>query len=219
MRTQIPSAAVVLALTGAASAQTSTLYVSDGATTSAVQGGVLQNQWDTYNHEFGYGNSTFAVAHTIKIVGRIPSQYGREYDLLGNSTGNTYYGPLQDDSIRNDGAGDGTHNYAVNGNSLQVYQFDTDWQNSIPLFTPVAQDGLTWDGSNNSLWVSTYGDTTIRNYAMDGTLLFSFAGDTVYNSGLALDPADGTLWAISPPGGDQFNFRQYDRLGNLLAKL
>jgi hypothetical protein len=124
-----------------------------------------------------------------------------------------------------DGTTDAVRNYALGALSGNVYSFDFNWENFQTLFTlpPITGGGLwlgiTYDPSNNSIWVSGHSDGTIANYTMNGTLLGSFpavAGGVA--TGLALDPADQTLWLSRAfTGSFPARIDQYSKQGTFLG--
>jgi DNA-binding beta-propeller fold protein YncE len=74
---------------------------------------------------------------------------------------------------------------------------DLDWTNPVILFTVGSNYdsfGITYDSKTGTLWTSNWnGGTSVSNYALDGSLLSSFAGFSQIG-GLAYDAADATLW-------------------------
>jgi hypothetical protein len=110
------------------------------------------------------------------------------------------------------------HNYAWDINNNAAYQFDLNWANPQILFTlsdTNSRAGITFDSTNDSLWLSGYGTTSIEDRSLSGGLLSSFTVAHIQNSALALDPADGTLWmGTSTSLG---TFQQYSRSGQLLS--
>jgi hypothetical protein len=214
------AAALVLGAAGSAGAQTGTMYIhggySDGPV-SAVQGGVLQNQWSGNNGNFA---PVIAVNGTIRFSGYTNGVTGYEYDLAGNPTGNTFTQTVND-YLFYDGASDGQHNYSIGYNTGQVYQFDANWGNPTPIFGGLPTSvptGISWD-SNNSLWIYTANDSTVRNYSMGGSLLSSFpaANPGTYSKGVAFDYTDQTIWLTDYGNGDSLS--QYDRNGNHLQTI
>jgi len=174
-----------------------------------VQGPAIVNSWAQQSP-----TNEFAIAisgGTIKTTSYYAGETGAEYGLAGNYTGNNYTCPM--DYIY-DGTSDGTYNYTVAHLSGNVYRTDLDWQNAVLLFS-IGEYGLgiTYDGSNDSLWVSTWFTGTVINYTMAGAVLSAFA-PYPQPTCLALDPADDTLWM-----GDYNNegtFYQFSKAGALL---
>jgi PEP-CTERM motif len=76
--------------------------------------------------------------------------------------------------------------------------------------------GITYDQTNNSLWISSFGSTsTVSDYSLSGTLLSKFNVSPTDLSCLALDPADNTLWMGSQ--SNEGTFYQYSKGGQLLS--
>ena len=159
--------------------------------------------------------SAIAVSGDVRTL--IPSSAGStagaNYDLNFTDTGGRYTNTFN----FFDGTTDGTHNYSVNYNigSENVYQTDRNWQTPVALFqVPEAYLGITYDRTNNSLWISNFNGTTVSDYSLTGTLLSSF--NTTFNSitCLSLDPADNTLWMGSQ--NTKGTFYQYSKGGVFL---
>lgn len=152
----------------------------------------------------GAGQSPIAVNTTVRTLGygAGSSFTGAEYTLAGLPTGNTYPFPatLGSEEV-DDGTTDGTFNYAWGVTSGIAYRLSLTWTNPVALFTLGTAAGhrlgITYDASNNSLWVAgldgTVG-TLISDYSLSGSLLSSFNIGHNFSGALALDPADGTLW-------------------------
>jgi hypothetical protein len=119
----------------------------------------------------------------------------------------------------NDGTTDGlTNNYLVDYVTGGVYATNLDWSGLLLLFPTGlingAVLGITYDASNNSLWVSGFDNDDVINHSMAGLVLSSFSTGFNAITSLALDPADGTLWM-----GTQNNFgtfSQFSKAGVLL---
>ena len=159
----------------------------------------------------------YAIAVSGDVRTLIPSSEGStggaNYDLNFTDTGGRYTSTFN----FFDGTTDGTHNYSVNYNigSENVYQTDRNWQTPVALFqVPEAYFGITYDRTNNSLWISNFHGTTVGDYSLTGTLLSSF--NTTFNSitCLSLDPADNTLWMGSQ--NTKGTFYQYSKGGVFL---
>jgi len=159
----------------------------------------------------------YAIAVSGDVRTLIPSSEGStggaNYDLNFTDTGGRYTSTFN----FFDGTTDGTHNYSVNYNigSENVYQTDRNWQTPVALFqVPEAYLGITYDRTNNSLWISNFNGTTVSDYSLTGTLLSSF--NTTFSSitCLALDPADNTLWIGSQ--STEGTFYQYSKGGVFL---
>ena len=154
-------------------------------------------------------------------VGLSSATQGAQYDLAFNYTGTNYSAFALDGNDNNlfyDGTTDGKNNYVVSyGYSGKVYSTDRSWGSLTPLFkagTFGTNLGITYDGSNNSLWISNWTGSTINDYSMSGVLLGSFSTGIVDMTSLALDPRDGTLWFGSQT--TKGTFYQYSRGGAFL---
>jgi hypothetical protein len=168
-----------------------------------------------------------AVTGTVRTLGAALGEIGAEYTLTGTLTGPTYSNPIPRANIFfGDGATDGVlHNYSWDFGFGEAYQFDLDWSHPVKLFalgfSPTRTYlGITYDPSNDSLWISSYfGTGIVENRAKDGTLLSSFTVAHGGNVALALDPADNTLWLRHDgiPGHDPLVFEQYSKGGTLLG--
>ena len=210
----------------------STIYVVQG--TSVVESFPMA-------YSSAYGEGVLAVSETIRTRARYLAGgdlAAGEYTLLGNPTGHSYSTPLIPYSAFSvyDGTSDGTYNYFVDHNGGMgdqpgnggVYRTDYYWQDPELLFYPrflcpeyqfgcQGVSGISYDPTNNSLWISSKPDTWIADYSLSGVLLAAFdtriwdyriypPGFAGYNAALALDPADHTLWLTS--GGTNL-LRQY----------
>lgn len=168
-------------------------YLASGDRIFAVQGSsVLWNQPTAYSGlEY-----PIAVPSTIRTTGFFFGAPGGEYDpATGLPTGTSYPHPGLNDF--NDGTTDGEFIYAVQFNSGRVYSFNLNWGNATLLFTlPRAEDALsiTYDPTNDSLWIAGWTSQVVDNYSLSGTLNSSFATPWGRIIGLGLDHASGTLW-------------------------
>lgn len=206
----IVTATALLTATGHAAGPTSELFLTDDPTTAGsarvlgVQGAnVIFNVLQSPSAQ---GQSPIAVNSTVRTLGFGAGSgfVGAEYTLAGAPTGTTYAFPaaLGSEEV-DDGTTDGTFNYGWGVTSGIAYQFNLDWTNPVALFTlgnaSGARWGITYDASNNSLWISGLDGavrTLVSDYSLTGTLLSSFNIVSTFGnaSALALDPADGTLW-------------------------
>ena len=156
----------------------------------------------------GYWEGNIAVSQTIRTRAsmiedpNILAPSG-EYTLAGDPTGYSYYSPVI--PWRSwDGTTDGINTYILGHNNGDVYRADYYWQNSEWLFNPRELcpfggcdggfDGIAYDLTNNSLWISSGWTGLVGDYSLDGELLAIFDGGAL---GLAVDPADHTLWGGS----------------------
>ena len=212
---------------------TSTLYITDyengPSVLWTVQGGTGVI---TGTQMAGASDTAIAVTSTIKTLALNLNTglttTGYQYTLNGAFTGTTYPAPA---AVQNaaffDGASDGTNNYAVDAIAGTVYKFNGNWGNPQVLFTSsiAAQDyflGIAYNTADNTLWFTDDDNSTVYHYSLSGALLGSFAlagtnpGEDY--TGLALDPADGTLWTyLSANGHDFSGLQQYSQTGVLLS--
>jgi hypothetical protein len=190
------------------------LTAGDNGMNWVVQGNAVINSW-SQQHPENLGEYAIAVASHVRTLGNgNPSSRhpGSEYTLAGIYTGTDFPYPVANAAFY-DGATDGTHNYSVDYESGGgVYQFDADWTNPNLLFSvPPSYLGITYDATNDSLWLSQFGGSIVANYSLSGTLLSSFVTSLGSITALALDPADNTLWMGSQ--GTQGTFYQYSKAG------
>ncbi len=196
-RATLRLAALALLLGSAAQARAGKLYLDDGdrrimyevdtATATVV------NSWTAAVASRSY---PIAVSGDIRTTGYASGETGALYNLSGVYQGTNYSLPSTPDTF-SDGTTDGTYNYAVSWYNGDVYRFSRTWTNPTRLFTAgKAEGGITYDSSNNSLWLSADRASGISDWTLAGTLLTSFntPQDGIQDWDLALDPADGTLW-------------------------
>ena len=211
----------ILAATGAAHAGvgiTSELYLTAGDQGNiwVVQGNSVNRSWamNSPNREY-----PIAVASTVRTLGGVGPETGSEYSQAGSWTGTTYAWPAPIGSAW-DGTTNGSNNFVVDFNNNTVVQMNTDWTNASVLFnlgTSTNYLGITYDFTDNSLWVSGWSVGVVEHYSMAGALLGSFA--TAFNSVscLALDHATGTLWMGSQ--NTQGTFYQYSKVGAAMGSV
>jgi hypothetical protein len=147
--------------------------IGGGDFVGELQGSAVLNLWP---QSVGL-ESAIALPGSVRTMPLVGwGSNGAEYTFTGVPTGVTHPGPGFGPWI--DGTTDGTYNYAVTLSSGAVYRFSNTWDNPLVLFgcSPYC-DGITYDPSNNSLWLSNpYGTAVplIENRSMSGALLFSF---------------------------------------------
>jgi hypothetical protein len=207
---------------------TSTMYIVQGA-------GVIDSfPLSAYGGNVGNSQGSLAVATSVTTHGFYTGYYAAyqagEYTLAGVPTGTSYSSfPLTSGSGEEnayDGTTDGTYNYyiqyyAYNGAYQEnVVRTDLDWQNPLVLFSVQTAPGntgeflgISYDAANDSLWISGWDLSVIRDYSLSGTLLSSFSTGHPANGALAYDPADGTLWLSND---EQSPLEQYSTAGVLL---
>ncbi|NUM35201.1 MAG: hypothetical protein HUU50_11690 [Candidatus Brocadiae bacterium] len=175
----------------------------------ALQGNAIKNSWANA----GSYELAIVVDDRVRTYSHNVGYNGAEYTLSGSFTGKTYVNNLGANA--HDATTDGTYYYLFSHGAQTIYKFEKDWQNPQVLFsfTGAARLGITYDPTDNTLWISGWGTGLVEHYTMSGGLLGSFATDT-YTSALALDHADGTLWLSS---GATNTFKQYSKSGTLLS--
>jgi len=189
-----------------------------------------------------------AVAGQIDVAG----PYNHSYNLDGTGQVSTICFPCSFLSYATDGTTDGTYNYTIGqelgpGGDVGIWRTDRSWGGEeyrfdLPLTSTEKAYGITYDPTNNSLWVLAVdrispGGTTSRvlELGLDGTLKSQFAGFGTANGGpygivegaLAMDYSDNTLWwlplgtqSIDPDPNDQFNpvyINQFSTTGQFLS--
>src|ERR1035438_6875480 len=208
---------VAVALTAAAqTGPKSPLYltnVNSGPKIVVVQGNSVINTFPE-----AYGSPTegpIAVWGDVRTAGYVPGAQGGQYTLGGTPTGTFYAMPS---TVRPgfDSTSDGSHNYLVDWDFGTVYQTARDYTNPTALFGTGRgyELGITYDASNQSLWIANWLNNTVSDYSLRGGLLSSFSTGHIYNDALALDPADDTLWLVN---GGTGNLEQYSTAGALLS--
>jgi hypothetical protein len=178
------------------------------------------NSWTTVDPS----ELSFAIGSTIRTFSRDGGfGSGAEYTLNGAPTGTTYdpLSSLFGFVLLVDGTQDATHNYTVDGIFGNVYSFDRNWGGGAVLFTLPAPagslwTGVTYDATNNSIWATDFLNSSIADFALDGTPLSSFTTAAPFPSSLALDPTDQTLWTASGLGA---GLDQYAKDGTHLQTL
>lgn len=196
------------------------LTAGDESTNVLINGGVVTTFSQAANIDGGGSGNEYAVAFTNTIQtlgngnqgGSPTEQYsGAQYLANGTQAGVNYAYPLASGDFY-DGATNGVNDFSVDYDTGNVYSFGLDWSNPTLLFTAQTRDlGITYDPVNQSLWISDYGGTNVRDYSLNGTLLSSFTAQAAV-LGLAMDYADDTLWA-----DNQGTLYQYSRTGTELS--
>ena len=175
-----------------------------------VQGPNIINTWAA-----AYGFSEFAVAvdSTVRTLAE-PGKLGGEYTLAGVPTGKTYTSP---GFAVYDSTTDGEYNYLVTWTGNEVYRTNADYSAPSLMYSLPANDwlGITYDPTNNSLWLAAFTGGDVINIDMAGNILSVFNTGLGFQAALALDHADGSLWLVKwAYTGD---FYQFDKSGNLLS--
>ena len=218
-RLSLPTALLVMIASNALANPVSTLYLTyTGACApayaciAAVQGGSVTSIPTVYSS--GSNEIPIAVSSDIRTTGFVPGASGGQYTLGGTATGTSYPYPGIE---AYDSTSDGTSNYLVDYKNGGVYRTDRDYQNPTLLFSLApGYLAITYDRSNNSLWIAGwYASTTVSNYSMSGVLLSSFDTGSSDIGALALDPADQTLWMVLNTASG--NLQQHSKSGKHLS--
>lgn len=208
----------IVSATASLAGPTSELYLSftgiNGTSGIAV---VQGNSVTSFPAAYGGGavEIPIAVDGDIRTTTYYAGGSGGQYSLGGTPSGTSYFNPGFD---AYDSTTDGTNNYIVNYSSGDVYATGRDFSNPTLLFSaggPTQYLGITYDETNNSLWVSGWSSTLVLNYAMNGALLGSFDTGHQFNGALALDHADQTLWLVNDASSG--TLEQWSKAGALLS--
>ncbi len=196
----------------AGSGPTSEYYLTAGDQDMiwVIQNGAVNRSWAG---AVG-GEYPVAVGNEVRTLG---GGQGAEYTLGGVDTGARYGFPAGIESAY-DGTTDLNNNYLVDYGNGGVWRTDRDWANPSLLFglgSSGERLGITYDFSDNTLWVSGWTLDVVEHRSLDGTLLGSFAPGFTFITCLALDHADGTLWMGTQ--GQIGTFFQYTKEGGSLG--
>ena len=196
----------------------SELYLTAGDQTTiwVVQGTGVNRSWATAGTGREY---PIAVGNEVRTLGGQAGEVGSEYSLGGVGTGTFYNFPAAIGSAW-DGTTDLNFNYLMDNSNGAVYRTDRDWSNETLLFSVGSfgeRLGITYDPTDNTLWLSGWNQGFVEHRMMDGTLLSSWATPFNSISCLALDHSTGTLWMGSQ--STQGTFYQYDKAGNSMGSV
>ncbi|MDQ2986449.1 MAG: PEP-CTERM sorting domain-containing protein [Armatimonadota bacterium] len=212
MKNWMSSAAfAAFATANAGAGITSELYLTAGdqGNVWVVQGTGVNRSWvmATGNREY-----PIAVADEVRTLGGADPDVGAEYTLAGVDTGTRYNFPAGISSAW-DGTTDLVNNYLLDFGTGTVYQTGLDWSSPTPLFTVGGGNylGITYDFSDDTLWVSGWSQGIVEHRSLGGALLGSFATPFSSISCLALDDVTGTLWMGTQ--AQQGTFFQYSKAG------
>jgi hypothetical protein len=149
--------------------------------------------------------AVFTSPAVVRTTGIISSLAGGEYapvpSLTVSPTGPHYTSHLSGDAYY-DGTTNGAVNFTVGFGIGNVITASTTWGGSgTVLFSTTAGDdmGITYDATNNSLWIQNYFSGVITDYTLGGAVITSFAtvggfpNDGYGATALAMD-VDHTLW-------------------------
>jgi hypothetical protein len=155
----------------------------------------LVRTWQNHSGSLEY---PIAVSDRIRTAGAFAGESGAEYAYDGTYLGTDYGSAGGDGGSAYDGTTDSTHNYVVDFNTGNVVRSNLDWTGAQILFDtgfgPSGALGITYEGRSDSLWVSGWDSTVIKNFAMDGTLLEQFDTGHQFMTCLALDQGADALW-------------------------
>lgn len=135
----------------------------------------------------------------VRTMGYTQADQGTRFNLAGGPLGGGPYVNTIANSQLHDGTSDGQYNYSVNYTTGDVLRFDRNWAGPSVMFnawgTLNSAGYITMDTSDGSFWLSEWGGPDrVEHRTASGTLLSSFNFGILGTAGLALDPADGTLW-------------------------
>lgn len=205
---------------GQALGPVSTYFVTAGdqRNVHAVQGSTVVSTFTTASGGREY--PVFVLNSSIVTSGSSGSESGRVYTLAGVAGSTVLPFSLSGGASAWDAATDGVSAYLMDYSFGVVYRTALDYSAPVALFGGLGNSaflGITFDPSNNSLWISGWNSSEVRNYSLTGTLLSSFTGPTSSLTCLALDPATGTLWMGSQ--NQQGKFWEYSRTGAQLQSV
>lgn len=219
MRCGFVGGAALVTLATCAMGQSQELFVYDqgGGVMYVVQGGAVQRQWSTGTSNW----SPIAVSGgTVRASGFFDGGGGKEYDLFGTPTANIV-GDVDGDNIY-DSTSDGSNNYAV-AFSNQFYKYDTLFNgqasvNNVGWFGELP-GGIAYDGNANSLWISAWSGTNVREMDLNGNPTGrGFQAQDSLNMALAYEAASDTLWVVPRDTGSLI-LRQYSTSGTLMQTI
>jgi DNA-binding beta-propeller fold protein YncE len=193
----------------------STLYITAGDQQELflVQGSTVTQEPAVQAEEYA-----LAVRDTVRTLGLgdFFGVVGNEYTLAGTPMAATYTNSFGSQML--DGTTDGVFNYAVQFGSARVVRFGLDWADPTVVATGLDPDtiGITYDTYDGTFWTASRLANTIYHFSSNFALLGSFTAPGG-PSGLAFDPADGTLWAIARRTGAGIRLDQYSTSGALLS--
>lgn len=214
MTTALVMAGLTLALAAPASASNiRPYYLADGDSSIAyeITNGVVTNTFTTFDLAY-----PLAVRGTIWL-GHRDDASAAEFSLAGVATGATSVGGTNFSQLL-DGATAPTRNYGVEccGSPNSVTVANADWTNQQVLFNLPANrngQGILFDPTDSTLYVSSFDDTAIIQFDLDGNILNRFDLDQGL-VGLAYEDATDTFWGFNTTTD---NLVQFNRAGVILA--
>ena len=212
--------ALVTAAWAQSAGPTSTYFLTAGDQGNIV---TIQGSTGTTTPATSFGQYPIVfLGAAIRTTGSLTNAQGREYTLSGAATGTIFALPSP---IANafDATTDGISNFLVDFSNQIVFRTNLDYTNPVELFRNLGGGsflGITYDPTNNSLWLSQFGGSLVKDFSLTGSVLSSFtatrAGGTSLSSlsSLALEYSTDTLWLGSQT--TQGTFYQYSKAGVLL---
>ena len=146
--------------------------------------------------------AVFTSPNVVRTTGAVLNTIGQEYgpvpSLAVFPTGSFYPNSFSLRDVFEDGTTNGTVNFTVGNGTGDVIATSTTWggSGSFLFSTGISGDwGITYDATNNSLWIQNSSSGAITDYTLGGGVITSFP--TVINgfeaTALAMD-VDHTLW-------------------------
>lgn len=211
MKKFLCTAALLLAGTAAFAGPVGKYYASlSGGSIAVVQGNAVVNQW-TAVHGCEWSINVYNDVRTNPAGTNCGS--GAQYTLGGTYTGVSYAEEVGGYQDTDDSTTDGQYNYTVSYTTGNVIRTDRNFIGATTLFNAGGSSiGITYDETDNSLWIIGFSSNLLRHYGMNGTQLGSFALANGVTGGLALDHVDQTLWMVDTGG----TMQQYSKTGQHL---
>jgi hypothetical protein len=202
-----------------AAGPTSTLYVMNYNEFGSVVGldlfqGLSESSFPTGN---GIDICIAVAGGDVRTMGYSSGFSGSRFSLAGGPLSGGPYSNSITGSQLHDGTSDGLNNFSVNYTTGDVLEFDRNWASPTVLFNATSTlpgaGYITMNGSDGSFWLSQWGGPDrVEHRTNGGVLLSSFNSGIFGSAGLALDPADGTLWMSNGSN----TLYQFNQSGNLL---
>jgi len=160
-----------------------------------------------------------AAAGDVRTMGYSGGDAGGRFSLAGAPVSGGPYMNSVIGSQLHDGTSDGVYNYSADFTTGDIVRFDRAWGSRTTLFnasgTLPGAGHITLDATDGSFWISQWGGPDRVEHRTNGGLLLSSFNIGFYHAGLALDPADGTLWTSN--GTDTLH--QFSQAGFLLQSV
>lgn len=175
-----------------------------------IQNGAISATWAHQTNDLAP-----AVRDTIRAIRWDHAGNGNEYRFDGSLTGTTYPDPGGAGQILDGAASADNNYYAEWAGGGAVYQCGPDWANPTRLFSTGANyTGITYDSSDDTLWLAVDQSGTIENRTLGGNLIRSFSAGGGRWGCLAYEASSDTLWMVNNGTSE---IRQYDKNGNQLG--